>query len=102
MDKREQVAKKSNHPIILSVILSIPAVFIAAFKQSPLPVAPSVVHVVSLVGCIVTRHFLPHVSSVTQDSIREQLYRDSICGTRLLFKPAAPHKKHSKVDDALK
>jgi hypothetical protein len=31
---REQ-AKKSNYPIILTVILSIPAVFIAAFQQSP-------------------------------------------------------------------
>jgi hypothetical protein len=32
----------------LTVILSIPAVFIAAFQQSPLPLAPSAVHVVSL------------------------------------------------------
>ncbi len=48
---REQ-AKKSNYPIMLTVILSIPAVFIAAFQQSPLPLAPSAVHVVSLIRCI--------------------------------------------------
>jgi hypothetical protein len=57
---REQ-AKKSNYPIILTVILSIPAVFIAAFQQSPLPLAPHAVHVVSLIGCIDHQPFVPHI-----------------------------------------